>query len=370
MNEDEFSRFVQYYRIDFDPNILCIQKPKEQIRKFFDALYERNYSTMKKIREDQAKTYGERVNLGLFHNKLLSFIVSVPFFSENQKKWKSDFEKIEINKEVYDDYELAIFYCMAGYDQIWNLKGQEAQVLLGEALRYARLSDSLKVEALSLLWLGQFAIDEKNLFEGLRLTRKAKDLFFESHQFNRIIDAEIQTACFLEKMNQYAEALSLLDRLENSAKIKPNQEIVNQRIWIAFQQREYEKACRLIEENRTPDTILDGNFGLLPMGYFLLRKKEKAMEQLIVMLPYAKDPWTKAGLNLVVDLVRDRRKNIHRTLKTLKHQSELRRKQDIYQFLLGCVIRSRQESIQKADLNALRELVEWQKEWIEIESGH
>ena len=24
MNEDEFSRFVQYYRIDFDPNILCI----------------------------------------------------------------------------------------------------------------------------------------------------------------------------------------------------------------------------------------------------------------------------------------------------------------------------------------------------------
>ncbi|WP_304805504.1 hypothetical protein [Dubosiella newyorkensis] len=265
---------------------------------------------------------------------------------------------------------MAIFYCMAGYDQIWNLKGQEAQVLLGEALRYARLSDSLKVEALSLLWLGQFAIDEKNLFEGLRLTRKAKDLFFESHQFNRIIDAEIQTACFLEKMNQYAEALSLLDRLENSAKIKPNQEIVNQRIWIAFQQREYEKACRLIEENRTPDTILDGNFGLLPMGYFLLRKKEKAMEQLIVMLPYAKDPWTKAGLNLVVDLVRDRRKNIHRTLKTLKHQSELRRKQDIYQFLLGCVIRSRQESIQKADLNALRELVEWQKEWIEIESGH
>lgn len=190
-------------------------------------------------------------------------------------------------------------------------------------------------------------------------------LFLEENQFNRILDADIQIACFLGKMNAYSEAIEVLERIEKNTGYPVN-EVIHQRIWLAFQQNEIEKACELIKKYRTEETALEGNFSLLPLGYFLMGDFEKSVIELEKLMSKANDPWIKASFILVEDLIRNRRKNIHRTLKTLRHQSVLCRRQDIYRFLLGCVIEFRYQTLDDSNTEAMKELIEWQREWKSI----
>lgn len=361
VDEVLFERFMERYEIPFDGDWSRLEETRGQIGKARDAIYTRNREEANEI-----QTGNQAINYGYFHRQLLDFVLDVPFYEKDKKAWRERFGAIEQDYDVLEERELALFYAVAGYDQIWNTDGREARRLLETGLRLARQCGDRKVEALALLWLGQRKIGARHPLEGLRFTQKAKVLFLEQNQWNRAVDATMQSVCFLCQMHAYEEAKRQLDSLEKTEGVSI-QEVVNQRVWIAFQQKEFAKACALIEENRTKETLLDGNFGLLPMGYFLLGETSRAKEELALLFPNASDPWTKAGLTLVEDLLRSRRKNIHRTLKTLRHQSEARRKRDVYWFLLGCVIEARTRTLDDKDVESLRELVEWQREWIELE---
>ncbi|WP_289186537.1 helix-turn-helix domain-containing protein [uncultured Dubosiella sp.] len=361
VDETLFERFMERYEISFDGDWSRLEEAKRQIEQARDAIYTRNREGVNEI-----QTGNQTIDYGYFHRRLLDFALDVPFYEKDKKAWRERFEAIEQDYDVLEERELALFYTVAGYDQIWNTDGREARRLLETGLRLACQCGDRKVEALALLWLGQWAIGTCHPLEGLRLTQKAKALFLEQNQWNRAADATMQSVCFLCSMRAYEEAKRQLDQLEKTEGVSWR-EVVNQRIWIAFQQKEFAQGCALIEENRTKETLLDGNFGLLPMGYFLLGETRRAQEELSMLLPIASDPWTKAGLTLVEDLLRSRRKNIHRTLKTLRHQSEARRKRDVYRFLLGCVIETRTRTLDDKDVESLRELVEWQREWMELE---
>lgn len=361
INDKAFEKILDYYQVPFDADINRLGEVKEKIRSFCDALYERK----ELITQQLQPTMKDRLDYGVFHEQLLEFLVNSTFPDKDPKKKKRYLEFIMENQEVYDPYELALFYCVAGHQQIWDPKGKEAKQFLLEAFRLAGQIHCRKIESLAFLWLGQVSIGESECLEGLRLTQKAKMLFLEENQFNRILDADIQIACFLGKMNAYREATEVLERIEKNTGYPVN-EVIDQRIWLAFQQNEIEKACELIKKYRTEETALKGNFSLLPLGYFLMGDFEKSAIELQKLMPKANDSWIKASFILVEDLIRNRRKNIQRTLKTLRHQSVLCGRQDIYRFFLGCVIEFRYQTLNDSDTEAMKELIEWQREWKSI----
>ena len=153
VDETLFERFMERYEISFDGDWSRLEEAKRQIEQARDAIYTRNREGVNEI-----QTGNQTIDYGYFHRRLLDFALDVPFYEKDKKAWRERFEAIEQDYDVLEERELALFYTVAGYDQIWNTDGREARRLLETGLRLACQCGDRKVEALALLWLGQWAI--------------------------------------------------------------------------------------------------------------------------------------------------------------------------------------------------------------------
>lgn len=157
VDESLFQRFMERYEIPFDDDWSRLDEAKGQIAKARNAIYTRN-----KEEANEIQTGNQTIDYGYFHRQLLDFVLDVPFYEKDKKAWRERFEAIEQDYDVLEERELALFYTVAGYDQIWNTDGREARKLLEIGLRLARQCGDRKVEALALLWLGQREIGARH----------------------------------------------------------------------------------------------------------------------------------------------------------------------------------------------------------------